>query len=180
MPSENIVYADVEGNIGWQAAGLAPIRRNWSGLLPVPGDTGEYEWSGYRNADELPRAYNPPQHFIATANHNILPSGYTTPLGYEWALPFRYLRIREMLTGGAKFSVSDFERMQQDVTSIPARRLQAVVKKWHDAPEQAREFATWDCKMTTDSRPAAVYEVEASPNVAVRIEPARIPVRSMG
>jgi penicillin amidase len=159
VPSENIVYADVDGNIGWQAAGLAPIRRNWSGLLPVPGDSGEYEWSGFRKPDELPRLYNPPQHFIATANHNILPAGYTVPLGYEWALPFRYLRIREMFAAAPKFSVADFERMQQDVTSIPARRLQAVVKQWRDAPELARELTAWDCKMTTGSRAAALSEL---------------------
>ena len=108
VPSENIVYADVDGNIGWQAAGLAPIRHNWSGLLPVPGDTGEYEWSGFRKADELPRLYNPPQHFIATANHNILPPGYTIPLGYEWAPPFRYLRIREMLAGAREIQRGRF------------------------------------------------------------------------
>jgi len=161
VPSENIVYADVDGNIGWQAAGLAPIRRNWSGLLPVSGDSGEYEWAGFRKAGELPRAYNPPQHFIATANHNILPPEYTIPLGYEWALPYRYLRIREMLTArdAPKFSVADFERMQQDVTSIPARRLQAAVKEWHKAPELARELASWDCRMTVDSRAAAIFEV---------------------
>ncbi len=111
VPSENIVYADVDGNIGWQAAGLAPIRKNWPGLLPVPGDRGEYEWSGFRKLEELPRLYNPPAHFIATANHNILPSGYSVPLGYEWAPPFRFRRIEEMLAKGGKFSVSDFTRM---------------------------------------------------------------------
>ena len=159
VPSENIVYADVDGNIGWQASGLAPIRSNWSGLLPVPGDTGEYEWSGFRKASEQPRKYNPPEHFIATANHNILPPGYKLPLGYEWALPFRFERIREMLTAGRKFSVADFERIQQDVTALPARRLQAVLRRWKDAPPAAQELLHWDCRLTADSRPAAIYEV---------------------
>jgi penicillin amidase len=159
VPSENIVYADVDGNIGWQAAGMAPVRPNWSGLLPVPGDSGEYEWKGFRKAADLPRLYNPPQHFIATANHNILPPGFKIPLGYEWALSYRFLRIHEMLTGAPKFSVADFERIQQDVTSIPARRLQAVVKQWHDAPGLAREIVSWDCRMTTGSRAAALAEV---------------------
>jgi penicillin amidase len=159
VPSENLVYADVDGNIGWQATGLAPIRPNWSGLFPVPGDSGEYEWAGYRKAADLPRLYNPPQHFIATANHNILPAGYKIPLGYEWALPFRFERIRELLTAGHKFSVNDFERIQQDVTPVPARRFQAVVRKWRGAPALAREIADWDCALRTDSRAAAVYEV---------------------
>jgi penicillin G amidase len=159
VPSENIVYADVDGNIGWQASGLAPIRPNWSGLLPVPGDSGEYEWSGFRKAADLPRAYNPAEHFIATANHNILPAGYKIPLGYEWTPPFRFRRIREMFTAGRKFSVADFERMQQDVTSLPAQRLQAVVRNWKGAPPLAQELVQWNCALTADSRAAAIYEV---------------------
>src|SRR6185295_7847589 len=59
VPSENLVYADVDGNIGWQAAGSAPLRSGWSGLLPVPGSSGRYEWKGWLPLSELPRAYNP-------------------------------------------------------------------------------------------------------------------------
>ena len=137
VPSENLVYADLDGNIGWQAGGLAPIRKNWTGLFPVPGDTGEYEWTGFRAAKDLPFSFNPREHFIATANHNILPPGYNVPLGYEWALPFRFESIKEMLSSGRKFTVADFERMQQDVLPLPARRFQAIVRKWK-APEPVR------------------------------------------
>lgn len=162
VPSENIVYADVDGNIGWQAAGLTPVRPNWPGLFPVPGHTGQYEWSGFRPLRELPSSYNPPRHWIATANHNILPQGYTVPLGYEWAPPFRYLRIQEMLSAGRRFSVADFERMQQDVVSLPARRFQAVLRKWK-APDRARDavrqLLDWDATLTTGSAAAALYEV---------------------
>ena len=163
VPSENIVYADVNGNIGWQAAGLAPIRENWSGILPVPGDTGEYEWTGFRRASELPRLYNPPAHFIATANHNVLPPGYKTALGYEWALPFRFLRIEQMLAAKKKFSIEDFERMQQDVVSLPARRFQAVIGKWTPEPDsreaQARDLLLrWDARLAADSAAALIYE----------------------
>lgn len=162
VPSENIVYADVAGNIGWQAAGLAPIRSNWSGVLPVPGD-GEYEWSGFRRMAELPRTYNPSTHFIATANHNILPPGYRTPVGYEWALPFRFQRIEEMLSVKKKFSIEDFERMQQDVISLPARRLQALLRNWEPDPgsreSKARELVLqWDTALTTASAAALIYE----------------------
>lgn len=161
VPSENLVYADVDGNIGWQAGGLAPVRENWSGLFPVPGDTGEYEWKGFRASKELPFAYNPRDHFIATANHNILPPGYSVPLGYEWALPFRFLRIKEMLTAGRKFTVSDFERMQQDVTSLPAKRFQAIVRSW-DAPagqkDVAKQILGWNAVLSADSSAAAIYE----------------------
>jgi penicillin amidase len=160
VPTENIVYADVDGNIGWQPSGLAPIRKNWNGLLPVPGHSGTYEWAGFRNLDELPRLYNPPQHWVGTANHNILPPGYTTPLSYEWAAPFRYLRVREMLTSGKKFSVADFARMQYDVTSVPARRFQGVLKKWTGkSPAEAAELLAWDAVLDAGSRAALIYEV---------------------
>jgi penicillin amidase len=162
VPSENIVYADVAGNIGWQAAGLAPIRPNWSGVLPVPGE-GEYEWTGFRRMAELPRSYNPATHFIATANHNILPPGYRTPVGYEWALPFRFQRIEEMLGAKKKFGIEDFEMMQQDVVSLPARRFQAVLRKW--APEHGTREAKaddlvlrWDGTLSTASPAALIYE----------------------
>ena len=163
VPSENIVYADTEGNIGWQAAGMAPIRKNWAGVLPVPGDTGDYEWEGFRRAADLPRSYNPSTHFIATANHNILPPGYKIPLGYEWALPFRFHRIEEMLGAKKKFSIDDFERMQQDVASLPARRFQAILRTWAPEPgtreaKAVERVLAWDGNLGTDSAPALIYE----------------------
>ena len=80
--------------------------------------------------------FNPASHFIATANHNILPAGYKIPLGFEWTQPFRIRRIMEMFSDPAqKFSVADFERMQQDVISLPAKRFQGVLRRWgSDAP----------------------------------------------
>src|SRR5579872_6614512 len=164
VPSENLVYADTKGNIGWQVGGLTPIRDGWSGLLPVPGEDGRYEWKGYRKSDELPFEFNPPRHYIATSNNNILPPGYKVPLGYDgWALPFRVDRVREMLAAGKKFDIADVERMQQDVTSIPARRFQQVVKEWRPAPDtraaqMVDEIRKWDAVLRTDSRPALVYE----------------------
>ena len=168
VPSENLVYADTKGNIGWQVGGLTPIREGWSGLLPVPGADGLYEWKGYRKAEELPFEFNPARHYIATANNNILPAGYKVPLGYDgWALPFRVGRIREMLGGGGgkrKFDIDDFVHMQQDVTSLPARRFVAVLKKWHPeaggrAAEAVQEVASWDASLRMDSRAALIYEV---------------------
>jgi penicillin amidase len=165
VPSENLVYADTKGNIGWQVGGLTPIRDGWSGLLPVPGEDGRYEWKGFQKSDDLPFEFNPPRHFIATANNNILPPGYSIPLGYDgWALPFRVLRIREMLSSGQKFDIADFERMQQDVTSLPARRFQQILKKWN--PDQGTraakivgEILNWNGVLSVDSRPALIYEV---------------------
>lgn len=80
---------------------------------------------------ELPFEFNPPRHYIATANNNILPPGYTIPLGYDgWAQPYRVNRIREMLAAGKKFDIDDFVRMQQDVTSSLARRFVQILQNW--------------------------------------------------
>ena len=164
VPSENIVYADTAGNIGWHATGLTPVRKNWSGLLPVPGASGEYEWSGFVPAKDLPHIYNPPAHYVATANHNILPPDYPNVLGYEWALPFRFQRIREMIAAGRKFGIGDFERMQHDVTSVPARRFQALLKGFKPQPgtsasKAVEKVRAWDARMSADSAPAMIYAI---------------------
>lgn len=164
IPSENLVYADRQGNIGWIAAGQAPVRNGWAGLFPVPGDSGDYEWSGFLPAGENPATYNPARHFVATANHNILPPGYTHELSYDWAPPTRYNRIVEMLTSGRKFDVDDFAHMQQDTVSLPARDFVAMLQDWHpsegsEADKVRSEMLAWDCNVTMDSSAALVYEV---------------------
>ena len=125
LPTENLVYADVDGNIGWIAAGLMPIR-SWSGLLPVPGN-GNYEWQGFLPADRLPSSFNPAAGFIATANHNILPPGYTAPLNYDWADPFRFDRIAAILRDSSGLTRADFERLQHDELSLPAQATVPVL-----------------------------------------------------
>ena len=163
VPSENVIYADTKGNIGWQVGGLTPIRKGWSGLFPVPGD-GQYEWSGFRDPATLPMEFNPARHYIATANNNVMPPDYQTPLGYDsWALPFRVNRIKQMLGTGKKFDIDDFVEMQQDVLSLPARRFQAVLRKWSPIEDSRsarvrRELLAWDCKLTADSGEALIYE----------------------
>jgi penicillin amidase len=161
VPAENMAYADTSGNIGWIAAGSNPIRKNWNGLLPVPGDAGQYEWGGFVPTSEMPRAYNPPQHLLATANNNILPPGYSKPVAYDWASPYRVDRIKEMLAEPKRFSVVDFEHMQYDVVSLPAKRLQAIVRKSRPEghAEILDEFLRWDARLTPESRSALVFEM---------------------
>lgn len=161
VPSENMIYADVDGNIGWQAAGLAPQRCcGWNGRLPVPGG-GPYEWRGFRPTGDLPREYNPPRGFIATANHNIMPQGYAPPLGYRWASPGRYRRIVEVLSDSGGFSVQDFQRLQLDVFSSEAAEAVGLFRGWTADDERVegarRLLAAWDAMVDRDSPAAALY-----------------------
>lgn len=162
-PSENFVYADVAGNIGWQAAGLAPVRPNWSGLLPVPGWTGDYEWRGFLPPSELPRTFNPRAGFIATANHNILPPGYRHALGYEFSPDVRFRRIVEVLRAKPRgWTAADFARLQHDETSIVARELVPLLRgvKTDDAGlrQAVALLLSWDFVLAQDSAAAALYE----------------------
>jgi penicillin amidase len=164
IPAENMVYADVDGNIGWIPAGLMPIREGWSGLLPVPGYTGKYQWKGFRTVDELPRRHNPEQQYVATANHNIVPEGYPHDLGFDWSAPYRFQRIDEVLREGKKFTIEEFQRLQHDVTSLPARQLIALLEKLpaSDSTEvaQARKLlGSWNQVLDRNSAPAALFEV---------------------
>ncbi len=160
-PSENQVYADIHGNIGWKPGGLAPIRPNWDGLLPVPGD-GRYEWQGFRDMDELPVEFNPERGWVATANEMNLPAGYDVPLGLEWAAPYRRQRIGEVLAANDAMTVADSVRLQTDYVSIPARRLVAVLQELESTPEiePALELLKpWDGELGKDSAAAALFEV---------------------
>src|SRR5215471_7675223 len=164
VPSENLVYADVDGNIGWVAAGMAPVRKGWSGLLPVPGAEGKYEWQGFLPVSELPQAFNPSKHFIATANHNILPPGYKQELGYEWSDPIRFWRISEVLGAAkGKFNIADFEKLQHDEVSLPARELTALLREAKGVKPELRPFVemmtSWNCNLGKDSAAAALFEI---------------------
>jgi penicillin amidase len=164
VPSENLVYADTAGNIGWVAAGFAPVRKNWSGLVPVPGGSGDYEWDGFLPTSEMPQAYNPGRHFIATANHNILPEHYAHALSFEWALPYRFRRIEQVLSSRRNWDRVDFEQLQQDVVCIPARQFQGILRRWavpKDSPyaEIVAKLLAWDGRLQVDSEPGLVYEV---------------------
>jgi penicillin amidase len=162
MPAENMVWADRSGTIGWQAAGIQPLRRNWSGLLPVPGD-GRYEWDGYLPITALPHEVNPPRGFIATANHYLFPNDYPwkEALHYTWADPYRASRINEVLGSGVQFSVAEIARLQNDDLSIPARALVPLTRDVtlaNPATARARDLLTsWDFVMDKDAVPAGIY-----------------------
>ena len=164
-PTENQVYADVKGNIGWIPGGLAPKRPNWDGLLPVPGD-GRYEWAGFWRGDQLPWSYNPKEGWVATANAYNIPAGYPATLrklGFEWTNPSRYTRVNEVLGGLDKISIEDSERLQNDILSIPARRMMVLITNLKPTDEKAQNaielLRGWDARQQAESPQAALFEL---------------------
>jgi penicillin amidase len=162
IPGENMVWAGRDGTIGWQAVGIAPIRRNFSGLIPVPGD-GRYEWDGFLPITAKPHVVNPPAGYFATANNDLIPrdSPYMDAIGYSWSDPYRWARISEVLDGGRRMSVADMERLQADELSIPARQLVPLLR---DLPagdarlELARQrLLAWNDVLNKESVEAGIY-----------------------
>lgn len=171
VPSENIVYADREGNIGEHSTGLAPLRTNFNGLLPVPGDGG-FEWQGFVPNASLPHQFNPAEQFIATANHKMIPDDFAFPVGFEWTPPTRFQRIHDVLAeakrNGHKLTLDDMGSLQSDVVSLMARKLQPMLHAALEAPGSAVPPTTrtvadlllkWDGALREDSAPAVVYEL---------------------
>ena len=176
VPSENIVYADREGNIGEHSTGLAPIRK-WTGLLPLPG-TGGYEWSGFVPTAELPHSFNPAAGYVATANNKMIPDAYPYNVGFEWYSVYRVRRIREVLGLARERSLGmeDMKNLQNDVTSIPARELVGLLREAVGSNPDSTEqlLSNWDFKITRDSGAAALYELwseEVAKAVAQRVVP---------
>jgi penicillin amidase len=159
-PSENMVWADVDGHIGWQAVGLAPRRKNWDGLLPVPGD-GRYEWEGYLPVLDLPHVAGPARGWFASANQDNLPAGYPFAVGFHWTDPFRFARIEEVLGSGRRFTLMDMMRLQQDELALPARSLVPLLRGLNPGPGPMRDaldqLLSWDFVLSKNSVPAAIY-----------------------
>ena len=159
-PSENMVWADTQGNIGWQAVGVVPQRPNWNGLVPVPGD-GRFEWDGYVPIQELPHSLNPPEGFIATANQENLPLGYPYPISYFWLEPYRFARIAEVLAQGTRLTAREMIQLQNDEYSIPARLLVPFLKDLESADPLVRaavkKLRAWDFVLDKESVAAGIY-----------------------
>lgn len=164
LPSHNIVYADVDSNIGEHSVGMEPIRKNFTGTLPMPGDGG-YEWAGWVPVRALPHQFNPPSGFAVTANQRMIPENFPYKVGYEWAEPFRANRITEVLsadtTTGHKITLEDMERLQADVTSLPARALLRLLPAAISGSSDpaAEMLLHWNAVVDRDSPAAALYEL---------------------
>jgi penicillin amidase len=164
IPSENIIWADLNGNIGYQAVGISPLRRGWSGLVPVPGD-GRYEWAGYLPIRALPHALNPEKGFWNTSNNYLIPPGWPhkDALHYTWAAPYRGARVAEFLGSGRLLTVADMINLQNDDLSISARSLVPLLRDLtvsDPASSRVRDrLLAWDCVLDKDSIPAGIYEM---------------------
>lgn len=162
IPGENMVWAGKDGTIGWQAVGIAPIRRNFSGLVPVSGD-GRYEWDGYLHIPDKPHSLNPEKGYIATANQNVTPDNYEhwDAIGYSWSDPYRGIRVEEVLESETLLTMKDMQELQTDYLSVPARTLisylqQITLDSERDISAQ-KLLESWDFKMEFESIPAAIY-----------------------
>ena len=165
-PGQNVVYADVDGHIGYQATGLIPIRSTGDGSLPVPGDDDAHEWTGYVPYDKLPSVYDPPSGIIATANGRVTSDGYPYELSIQWMSPYRTQRLYKLLNAPKKFTPADMLAIQTDVVSsfdrFCAERFVYAVDHTAHASARAKSAAelmrNWDGTMDVDS-PAATIAV---------------------
>ncbi|MBE3118416.1 MAG: penicillin acylase family protein, partial [Candidatus Atribacteria bacterium] len=162
-PAQNLLYADVQGNIGYQMPGNIPIRKNGDGTLPVPGWTDEYEWTGYIHFDELPSVFNPPKGYIVTANNAVVGSGYPYLITTDWDYGFRAQRIVDMIENApGPIDIATIQKMQGDSTSLNAATLVPLLMKvkLDDALliETRSLLSNWDYQETAASAPAALFE----------------------
>lgn len=162
IPAENMIWADREGNIGWQATGISPIRNTHSGLIISLGD-GSMDWDGFLPIEERPNVLNPEVGYVATSNENVTPSNYPhmNTIGFEWADPFRGDRVREVLAEGRKFTMEEMGELQNDYLALPARILMPYLKSlsFEDGSSQkaAEMLLNWDFVLDKNSIPAGIY-----------------------
>ena len=161
IPSQNFVYADVDGNIGYQTPGLIPIRRKGDGSVPSPGWTDDYEWTGFIPFEDLPYSFNPAKGYVVTANNPVASDAYRYFLSRDFDNGYRAQRIVEMVEGaGRKLSLSDMQAMQGDILNTSAREIMPYLAglQLKGASAQARDLLMkWDFKMRPESARAAVY-----------------------
>nr|WP_093170548.1 penicillin acylase family protein [Sinosporangium album] len=164
VPSQNLIYADVDGNIGYQAPGIIPIRAKGDGKWPAPGWTGEYEWTGSIPFAELPSVLNPPEGYIVTANNAVIdPARYGPVLTYDWSYGYRSQRILDRLNGAIKtgrLDVAAMSRIHQDTGNGlgPVLKPELMKVPLAGPSRDARELLrTWDYSQDADSAPAAYF-----------------------
>ncbi|MEP6636697.1 MAG: penicillin acylase family protein, partial [Acidobacteriota bacterium] len=163
-PMQNVVYADVDGHIGYYAAGLAPIRKSGDGSVPYDGSTDSGEWTGFIPFEKLPHLFDPPSGIIVTANQRIVGADYPYFLTHSWAQPYRARRILDLLQQKQKMTADDFRQIQGDVYSLAGETFaKEAAKNLKNVPafkadeklqQAVAAFEGWDARLTADSRVA--------------------------
>src|SRR5260221_8224156 len=156
-PQQNMVYADVDGHIGFIAPARVPIRARGDGWMPAPGWSGEYEWTGFIPFDDLPQALDPPSGRVVSANNKIVPDSYPYFLGRGWDLPNRAQRINELLDAAPKQSPEASAAIQADTLSLMAKDLLPLMLRVRPGSKVAAEALERlkSCDRATDHRPTA-------------------------
>lgn len=164
IAAQNMVYADVEGNIGYQATGATPIRAAGDGRWPVPGWTSEFDWAGTIPFGDLPSLFNPPGGAIVTANNAVVDETYQPPLTEDWAYGYRAERILERLAGAEELTTETMNQIQTDNRNLHAPELVPALATVESADESValmqRMMTTWlddDPVNAVDSPGAAAY-----------------------
>jgi penicillin amidase len=161
-PGQNVVYADVDGTIGYQCTGRFPLRRTGEGSAPVPGWTSKHEWDGYLPFDELPWSKNPGSGYIVTANNRIHDEDYPHLIALDFHPPYRARRIGDLLSSNDGVTAADCGSIQVDTVSLPAQRLLphlSATEANGEGAEALDRLRRWDGDLRADSWEAAVYEV---------------------
>ena len=161
VPAQNLIYADVDGNIGYQMPGDIPIRKNGDGTLPVPGWTDEYEWTGFIPFEELPYTFNPVEGYIVTANNQVPPNDYPYLITKDWDYGFRANRIAGMIkNAGGKIDIPYLQGMQADSYDALAAIFAPLLLDLNPASDLAPALDTlkdWDYQDRADSISASVF-----------------------
>ena len=183
-PGQNVMYANVDGHIGYQATGRVPIRTAGDGSLPVSGSDDAHEWTGWIPFDEMPHVYDPPGGILATANGRITPDGYKYSISTNWDAPWRTDRIYRVLESGRRFSPADMLALQMDVSSTYDRfcadKFVYAIDHAPTASDRAKRAAEilrdWDGRMSADSAAPTIENNARQELVRLLLEPKLGPV----
>ena len=159
IPGENMVWADKYGDIGWQAVGIAPIRKTHSGLVPVNGN-GKFDWEGYLPIIEKPNLFNPENGYLSTANQNVTPDTYNRwdAVGYDWADPYRGNRIKNIIESKEKFDMEEMIDLQVDYYSIPSEEIIRLASgNISNHQNYFEKLEKWNNILDKDSVEAGIY-----------------------
>ncbi len=162
VPSQNLIYADIQGNIGYQSPGRIPVRAAGDGRWPAPGWDPTYDWQGYIPFAELPSVYNPEEGWIVTANQAVTGTWYPHLLTHDWSYGYRSQRIVDMLTeriAAGPIDAETIRQMQFDNRNGFAPTVVAALDSVAGLPAEAGILRDWDFQQGADSAPAALYNV---------------------